>query len=310
MARLRRGWVGYLFASPWLVGFFTLTLVPIVASLLLSLLKWNGMTLGTWEWVGLDNYARAIQHDKFVGKALWNTFYYSFLAVPLGLTVSLGLAVLLNQKIRGINFFRTIFYMPHVIGGVATIMMWIWVFNPDFGLLNSMLRAGASVLQAVGLVSETWQPPTWLNDPQWAKPSLIIMSVWGAGGAMLIFLAALQNVPQQLYEAAEIDGAGRWRKFRHITVPQISPAIFFNLVMGIIGSFQVFNQAYIISRGTGEPRGSLLFYVLYLYLKGFHDFEMGYASALAWILFVIILALTLIVLRSSAMWVYYEGERN
>jgi len=306
-SRLTRGWVGYLFASPWLVGFLGLTLLPMIASLVLSLLKWNGVTLGEWQWVGAANYRHAIE-DEFVGKALWNTFFYSFLAVPLGLTVSLGLAVLLNQKLRGINLFRTIFYMPHVIGGVATIMMWIWVFNPDFGILNTALRAGGSVLQGIGLLSADWQPPSWLNDERWSKPSLIIMSVWGAGGAMLIFLAALQNVPEQLYEAADIDGAGRWRKFRHITVPQISPAIFFNLVMGIIGSFQVFNQAYIISRGTGEPRNSLLFYVLYLYLKAFHDFEMGYASALAWILFVIILALTLIVIRSSALWVYYEGE--
>ena len=309
MARLRRGWVGYLFASPWLVGFFTLTLVPIVASLLLSLLKWNGMTLGTWEWVGLDNYVRAIRNDVFVGRALWNTFYYSFLAVPLGLTVSLGLAVLLNQKIRGIHFFRTIFYMPHVIGGVATIMMWIWVFNPDFGLLNSALRAVAGPLMALGVVDPAWQPPGWLYSEEWAKPALVIMSVWGAGGAMLIFLAALQNVPEQLYEAARIDGAGRLAQFRHVTLPQISPAIFFNLVMGIIGTFQVFNQAYIITGGSGGQGKSLLFYVLYLYNKAFVDFEMGYASALAWVLFLIILALTMLVVRSSSLWVYYEGER-
>lgn len=307
--RSRRGWAGYLFASPWLVGFFGLTLLPIVASLLLSLVSWNGVNLKQIEWVAADNYRQALQ-DELVAKALWNTAFYSFIAVPLGLVVSLALAVLLNQKLRGIHFFRTIFYMPHVIGGVATIMMWMWVFNPDFGVLNSLIRAVAWPLQQLGWVSAQWQPPKWLYDPSWSKPSLIIMSVWGAGGAMLIFLAALQNVPQQLYEAADIDGAGRWRKFRHITVPQISPAIFFNLVMGIIGSFQVFNQAYIISGGTGRPAKSTLFYVLYLYQQAFHHFRMGYASALAWILFVIILALTLIVLRSSVLWVYYEGEEG
>lgn len=293
MARLRRGWVGYLFASPWLVGFFALTLVPIVASLLLSLLKWNGMTLGTWEWVGLDNYTRAIQHDKFVGKALWNTVYYSFLAVPLGLTVSLGLAVLLNQKIRGINFFRTIFYMPHVIGGVATIMMWIWVFNPDFGVLNSILRAAASVLQAVGLVSKSWQPPTWLNDPQWAKPSLIIMSVWGAGGAMLIFLAALQNVPQQLYEAAQIDGAGKWAMFTNVTWPQLAPTTFFIVVMSCIGGLQGgFQQARVMTQGG--PAGTTTTLAYYIYTKAFEEFQIGYASAVAWVLFSIIFVVTMV----------------
>ena len=193
-----------------------------------------------------------------------------------------------------------------VIGGVATIMMWMWVFNPDFGLLNAFLRICADALAYIGLIERGWEPPKWLYDPKWSKPSLILMSLWGAGGAMLIFLAALQNVPEQLYEAARIDGANRLQQFRHVTVPQISPAIFFNLVMGIIGSFQVFNQAYIMT--GGGPARSTLFYVLYLYQKAFEDFEMGYASALAWILFVIIFAFTMLIVRSSAFWVYYEGE--
>jgi len=327
--RTRWGAVGYLFASPWLVGFLALTLLPMIASMLLSFCQWKGLDLSEIEWVGAEHYAEAARGisnglrtdfgaevtDKDPGDldvyiALKNTVYYTFLAVPLGLTVSLLLAVLLNQKLKGISIFRTIFYMPHVIGGVATIMMWMWVFNPDFGLLNSALRAIAQPLIGMGLLEHGWEPPGWLYSEQWSKPALIVMSVWGAGGAMLIFLAALQNVPEQLYEAARIDGAGRVAQFWHVTVPQISPAIFFNLVMGIIGTFQVFNQAYIITGGSGGQGKSLLFYVLYLYNKAFTDFEMGYASALAWILFAIILAFTLLVVKSSSAWVYYEGERS
>ena len=326
---LPRSAVGYLFISPWLAGLVLLTLLPMVASLLLSMTEWNGLNLAQIKWVGLDNYREACAGiangvrelaglardadnpgDPDVWIALKNTFYYTFLAVPLGLCVSLLLAVLLNRQIRGISIFRTIFYMPHVIAGVATIMMWIWIFNPDFGLLNTMLRWAAGGLIRLGVLRASWQPPKWLADPEWSKLSLVLMSVWGAGGAMLIFLAALQNVPEQLYEAARIDGAGRWQQFLHVTVPQISPAIFFNLVMGIIGTFQVFNEAYIITGGTGEPRKSLLFYVLYLYQRAFQDFQMGYASALAWILFVIILCFTMLVVRSGAWWVYYEGERR
>ncbi len=327
--------IGYLFASPWLVGFLSLTLLPMIASLLLSFCQWKGLDLSEIEWVGTGHYREALRGirvgawrdmeritrpaeaavfqdpgDEDVYIALKNTVYYTFLAVPVGLCVSLMLAVLLNQRLRGIGLFRTIFYMPHVIGGVATIMMWMWVFNPDFGLLNGALRVAADPLIEMGLVDRSWRPPGWLYSEQWSKPALVVMSVWGAGGAMLIFLAALQNVPEQLYEAARIDGAGRIAQFRHVTLPQISPAIFFNLIMGIIGTFQVFNQVYIITGGTGAPGKSLLFYVLYLYNKAFVDFQMGYASALAWILFVIILALTMLVVRSSSLWVYYEGERR
>ncbi len=299
-SRLRSNLTGYLFASPWLVGFFLLTAGPMILSFLFAFMHWDQKAGGRIEWVGLANYAEAFR-DPDVGKALANTAFYSFLSVPLGLAVSLGLAMLLNQKLRGIAVFRTIFYMPSVIGGVATIMMWLWVFNPDYGLLNSFLRwvLGLFGARAVEL-------PKWLLDEKWAKPALILMSLWGAGGAMLIFLAALQNVPDSLYEAAEIDGAGRWRKFINITVPQISPAIFFNLVMGVIGSFQVFAQAFLMT--AGGPNKATLFYVLYLYQKAFQDLQFGYASALAWILFAIIMVFTLLILRSSKLWVYYESE--
>ena len=302
----RRNLAGYLFASPWLLGFFVLTAGPMILSFLFAFMRWDQRASGAIEWVGVDNYVTAFR-DADVWRALGNTAFYSFISVPLGLSVALGLAVLLNQKLRGIAIFRTIFYMPSVIGGVATIMMWIWVFNPDYGLLNGALRQGLDLLAWLGIPgARTWELPKWLVDEQWAKPSLILMSLWGAGGAMLIFLAALQNVPDSLYEAADIDGAGRWRKFVHITVPQISPAIFFNLVMGVIGSFQVFAQAFLMT--NGGPNKATLFYVLYLYQRAFQDLQFGYASALAWILFVIIMAFTLLILRSGKLWVYYEGE--
>ncbi len=297
---------GHLFAAPWLIGFLCLMLFPMGASIFLSFTEWNGINISQIEWVGLENYRQATQ-DENVWISLYNTAYYSFLAVPIGLAMALFLAVLLNQKLPGISIFRTIFYMPAVIGGVGTIMMWIWIFNPDFGILNIFLRGCADFLAMLRIIEPGWEPPLWLYDPRWSKPSLILMSLWGTGGAMLIFLAALQNVSEELYEASRSDGATRLRQFWHITVPQISPAIFFNLVMGVIGSFQVFDAAYIMT--DGGPARSTLFYVLYLYNKAFLDFEMGYASALAWILFVIIFAFTLLVIRSGKLWVYYEGER-
>jgi len=310
--RRRENLKGYLFASPWLFGFFVLTVGPMILSLLFGFIQWDGMNVGEIQWVGFGNYVRAYE-DPDVATALCNTAFYSFLSVPLGLSVALGLAILLNQNLKGISIFRTIFYMPSVIGGVATVMMWLWVFNPDYGLLNDVLRSGQDLLVRIGLgdapvvgkVAKA-ELPKWVFDEQWAKPSLILMHLWGSGAAMLIFLAALQNVPDSLYEAADLDGAGRWRKFLHITVPQISPAIFFNLIMGIIGSFQVFAQAYLMT--SGGPNKATLFYVLYLFNKAFLDFEIGYASALAWILFAIIMAFTLLILRSSKLWVYYGGE--
>ena len=306
----RFGLTGYLFASPWLVGFFLLIAFPMVASLLLSFTEWNGISLSQIRWVGLENFTSALrldeQGDDLVYTALWNTMVFSFVSVPLGLTVALMLAVLLNQSLRGISLFRTVFYMPHVIGGIATIMMWLFVFNPDAGLMNMVIRPFYSALISIGVLDPTASPPAWIYDSTWSKPSLIIMAVWGVGGAMLIFLAGLQNVPDQLYEAADIDGAGRWGKFINVTVPQLTPTIFFNLVMGVIGSFQVFNEAYIMTKGG--PDNSTLFFVLYLYRQAFEQFNLGYASALAWILFVIIMAFTLVILRSSKMWVYYEGD--
>lgn len=302
----RESMTGYLFAMPWIVGFFGLALGPMIVSFLLAFIRWDGISTETIAWVGLGNYARAAA-DPDVAIALWNTAWYSFISVPLGLAVALILALLLNQPLRGIALFRTIFYMPALVGGVATIMMWLWVFNPEYGLLNSVLLRSWHLLAALGLEQAAdWPLPKWIFSDLWAKPALILMSLWGTGASMLIFLAALQNVPESLYEAAELDGAGPWRKFAFVTIPQISPALFFNLVMGIIGSFQVFTSAFIMTKGG--PANATYFFVLGIYLNAFQFLKMGYASALGWMLAAIILVLTLLAFRSSGRWVHYEGQ--
>lgn len=290
---------GYTFASPWLIGFLVFTLGPMLFSLYLSFTDWSAQsTLETIGWIGWDNFKKLLTGDRYFWISLENTFYYTFLAVPLGICGALFLAILLNQKVKGISIFRTIFYLPSIVSGVATAVLWTWVFNPQFGIVNGFL----SHLGISG--------PGWLSEPAWAKPTLIIMSLWGLGGSMLIYLAGLQNIPEHLYEVAELDGASPFQKFRYVTIPALTPTIFFNLVMNIIGSFQVFTTAYVVSDGRGGPQDSTLFYVLYLYQKAFHEYEMGYAAALAWILFLIILAFTLLVIKSSPLWVYYEGERK
>ncbi len=313
---------GYLFASPWLIGFLLLLVGPMAFSLVLCVCDWNGITSfsGNADFVGLDNFRKVFTSDKYFWIALYNTVFYSCISVPLGICTSLSLATLLNTKIRGISFFRTVFYLPNVLAGVATIMMWSWLLNPDFGGINVVLeKTGVEglvswLIQVIpgldGFMTRhqiTW-PPLWLVDEAWAKPGLILMSLWGAGGGMLIYLAGLQNIPKHLYEVAEIDGAGKIRQFFTITVPMLTPTIFFNLVMSIIGSFQVFAQSFLMT--NGGPNNATLFYVLYLYRKAFQHFQMGYASALAWVLFAIILSLTMVVLKSSKLWVYYEGEKR
>ena len=291
---------GYLFASPWLIGFLCLTLGPMLFSLGLSFCRWDLNMPGSQRFVGILNYAELLFNDRLLWKALYNTAYYSFFGVPLAMIMALTLAMLLNQKVKGIYFYRTVFYLPSIVAGVATIVMWQWLFNPEFGMVNE-------ILGFFGLPR-----PGWLVQPAWCKPVLIIMRVWTVGAAMLIYLAGLQGIPQHLYEVADIDGAGPIRKFFAITLPMLTPTIFFNLVMSIIGSFQIFTAAYVLVGNPmlGGPDDSLLFYVYYLYRSAFVTFRMGYASAMAWILFVIILAFTMLVIRSSGLWVYYEGERR
>jgi len=281
---------GYLLISPWLIGFLVFTLIPMIASLYLSFTNYE--LFKQTQWTGLSNYIR-LGRDKLVGIALYNTAYYVFIGVPLRLIFALLLAVLLNQKIKGTTIFRTLFYLPSVTSSVAMALLWLWLFNPDFGLINYIL----SLLGIKG--------PGWLVDARWSKPALIIMSLWGVGPTMMIFLAGLQGIPESLYEAAILDGATNFRKFISITLPLLSPVMLFNLIIQIIQSFQVFTSAYVMT--GGGPVNSTLFYVLYLFRIAFQFLEMGYGSALAWVLFAIILVFTVIQMKLSSYWVYYEG---
>lgn len=288
----REAMEGYLYIAPWLIGFLFLTLGPVVFSFIMSFSQWD--MISSPKMVGFSNYVTIATDDFRFRQSLKVTVLYAAFSVPLGVACSLALAMLLNLSVRGMRVFRSIFYVPAILPGVAVAMVWLAVFRPQGGIFNS-------ILGWFGL-----GPLPWLTSPDWALPSFIIMSLWGIGGGMIIYLAGLQSVPTQLYEAAEIDGAGRWARFRNVTLPMISPTIFFNLVMGIIGSFQVFTSSFVMT--GGGPAYSTLFYVLYLYQKAFNYLQMGYACALAWILFVIILTLTLIVFKTSARWVYYEAE--
>jgi multiple sugar transport system permease protein len=283
----------YLFASPWLIGLVVLEIGPIIASAVLSFTDYPVIVAP--KWIGLANYQHMLFDDDLVWQALKVTTFYCLGAIPLGVIAAFLLALLLNQPIRGIAAYRTIYYLPSVISGVPVALLFIWILNPDFGVVNNALRA-------VGI----HDPPQWLFSEDWVIPAFILLSLWGVGGAMIIYLAGLQSIPTHLYEAAEIDGAGAFGKFRHVTIPMVSPVILFNLVIGVIGAFQIFTPVFIMTQG-GPANASLVF-VLYLYNNAFRWFKMGYASALAWLLFFIILALTLLVIRWSAAWVYYEGK--
>lgn len=284
---------GYLFVLPLLIGLLFFTVWPVFQSLLISFCKYNIIT--SPKFIGTKNYVELF-HDPLFWQSLKVTVIYSIVSVPLGLGAGLLVALLMNQKVKGIAIFRTIYYLPAVVSGVAVSLLWMWIFNPDYGLANVALKS-------VGIPAQQW-----LNSPKTSLTSLIIMSLWGIGGGMVIYLAGLQGVPQQLYEAAEIDGANSFQQFRHVTIPMLTPVIFYNLVMGIIGSFQVFTQAFVMT--SGGPVNSTLFYVLYLFRQAFNYFHMGYASAMAWVLFAIILVLTMLVFKSSGAWVYYEGDRR
>jgi len=280
----------YLFISPWLIGFLAFTLGPMIASLFLSFTKYDVIT--PMRWIGLENFRIAFTTDPLFWQSLKVTTIYVFGSVPLQMALGLVVAVLMNQALRGITLFRTIYYVPAVISGVPLALLWMAIFNP-YGVVNGFLSR-------LGL-----KGPNWLFSEEWVIPAFIIMSLWGIGGTMIIYLAALQSVPQHLYEAADLDGAGALAKFWTVTVPMISPVIFFNLVMAVIGSFQTFTNALVMT--AGGPNNASLFYMLHLYRNAFSYFKMGYGCALAWVLAVIILALTMLVIRSSPAWVYYEG---
>jgi multiple sugar transport system permease protein len=284
----REAWEALLFLSPWIIGFLLFTGGPIVYSLVLSFYRWD--IIRPAEFVGLANY-RQMGHDPLLAKALANTIVYASMSIPSSVCVALAMALLLNQNVRGLRVFRTIFYLPTLTQGVATYAIWAVVFDPDTGPLNRFLRHFME------------HPPKWLLDPAWAKPALVLMSLWSVGGMMLIFLAGLQDIPRQLYEAAEIDGAGPVRRFFHVTLPMLSPTLFFNLIISTIGAFQVFTSAFVLTEGG--PSHATLFYVYHLFNRAFVNFNMGYASALAWLLFAIVLMLTMVQIKLGKRWVHY-----
>jgi multiple sugar transport system permease protein len=287
----------YLLISPWVIGFLVFQMGPMLASLGFSFAKYD--VIRPAAWIGLDNYQEMLFDDPLFWQSLKVTGTYAFLAVPLGIVVSLFLAVLLNQRIPALSIFRTVFYLPSVISGVAVSLLWLWMLNPTFGLINYLLR----VLFGI-------QGPKWLLSGPWVIPSFVLMSLWSVGGSLVIYLAALQSVPTELYEAASLDGATAWRRFWHVTLPMISPVILFTFITGIIGSLQTFTQAYVMSdRGRGGPHYASLFYGLYLFQNAFRYFRMGYASALAWVLFLIILLLTGLTFKISSERVFYAGGR-
>ncbi len=283
---------GFLCISPWLFGFLVLVFGPMLFSLAMSFTDWD--MINRAEFVGLANYHDIVFDDFRFRQSLKVTAIYAFTAVPLGLISSLSLALLLNMKLKGMHVARAIFYLPAILPPVAMAMVWQIVFKQHGGVANTLL----------GFFGV--EPIAYFTSTQWALPTFVVMSLWGIGGSMIIFLAGLQSVPSQLYEAAEIDGAGTARKFSTITLPMVSPTILFNVIVGIIGSFQVFTTSLVITEGG--PAYSTLFYVLYLYQKAFVFLQMGYACALAWILFAVVLGLTLLILKTSAGWVYYEAE--
>jgi len=295
---------GYMFTSPWLLGFVVFTAGPIVVSVIFSFSRFD--VLHPAEWIGTENYATMfLGRDPTFWKSLWNTLFM-MMGIPVGMAVGLAVAMLLNTKVSGMSLYRTVYYLPAIVPTVASAILWIWVFNPTNGLLNAVIDVTINPL--LGLFGHHWTPK-WLTDPGplfGSKMAMIIMGLWGAGSGMIIWLAGLQGVPQHLYDAAIVDGAGPWRRFRNVTIPHLSPYIFFNLIMGIIGTLQIFEQSYVMTQGG--PVDSTLFYVYYLFNKAFRYFEMGFASAQAWFLFIIILILTLIQLRLAKLWVYYESD--
>lgn len=285
---------GYLFVAPFILGFLIFMLGPMLFSFIGSFTDYN--LTSKMNFIGFDNFKRMLFSDQLFWKSLYNTVFFTLFNVPLTTMFSIFLAVMLNQRIRGIRIFRTIFYLPAILSGVAIYVLWMQLLSPSTGLVNTAL---------------SWlhiQGPAWLYDPNWTKPALIIMKIWSSGGAMLLYLATLQNVPTPLYESAEIDGASIWQRFRHITLPLITPIIFYDVITSTIGSFQIFQEAYVMtSNGQGGPANSLLFFNLHMWNKAFVGFDMGYAMAMSLVLFLIVLVLTLINLKLAPRWVHYAG---
>ncbi|HEY2495243.1 MAG TPA: sugar ABC transporter permease [Paenibacillus sp.] len=293
--RRRYSWGGvapYLFIFPWIFGFLVFTLGPLLFSLIISFFDWP--IVGEVHFIGLGNYVDMFTDDPLFWKSFGVTLKFAALFVPLNIAVSLGLAILLNQKARGSGIFRTAFYFPSVISGVALAMIWSWVYSGDYGILNYFLSI-------IGV-----QGPDWLNDTRWSLVAMVIASLWGQGAMMLIFLAGLKGIPKDLYESASIDGASKFRQFVSVTIPMLSPTILFNLITSIIAAFQQLTLALLLT--GGGPMKSTYFYAMYMYENAFKFFKMGYSAANAWFMFLIVLSLTFLVFKSSEAWVFYEGE--
>ncbi|SDM89731.1 carbohydrate ABC transporter permease [Bacillus sp. OK048] len=294
--RRKTFFTGLLFVSPWIIGFVLFQLYPIVMSAYYSLTEYN--LFNPPEWVGLENYSELFADDKFY-LSLYNTVFITIFGLIPQLIFTLIMAVILNMNVKGKSLYRTIYFLPTLVPAIASSLLWMWLFNSQYGLINEFLGS-------IGLIE-----PNWLLDPAYTKFAIIIMGFWGTGTNTVMYLAALQGVPRTFYEAAEIDGANRWQKFWHITIPAISPITLYLLIMGLIGSFQIFTQADVLgtqAQSIGGPENSMLFYAIYLYQTGFKFLNYGVASAMAWILFIIVLILTLVIFRTSARWVYYGGE--
>ena len=286
----------YLFLSPWLIGLALFWVIPILASVLLSMSEWNIITPP--HWLGTQNYREMLFEDRTFWVSIRVTLKYMLLSVPLYLVCGLLLSLLLNLKIRGINLFRTILFLPSVLSGVAVAVLWVALLNPDVGAINEVLRT-------LGISD----PPRWLDSPTWAVPSVVLVGLWGIGGGAIIYLAGLQNISAQLYEAALLDGAGPWQRFRYVTLPMLTPTLLFVLLTGLIDAFQVFDIAYVLSRGgQGGLGDSLQFYLINLWNEAFVNGRYGYASALAWVMVLVAAAVILLIFRTSGRWVYYEYD--
>jgi multiple sugar transport system permease protein len=304
LARREAIWF-WVFISPWVIGFLVFTLYPILASAYYSLTVYN--ISSPPRWTGFDNYV-SLWKDRVFWKSLQVTSYFTLLSVPLGIVLGIALAVLLNQKVPGVGVFRTLYYLPSLMAGsVAVALLFSWLLNPQFGVINLFIR---NLVGTNGLIPLGWNGPRWLQDPNWVIPAYTMMSLWGFGSTMLIYLSALQGVPTALYEAAEIDGANRIQRFFRVTIPMISPVILFTFITGVIGAFQQFTQAYVISNGDGSPAYASMFYNLYLFLNAFRRYRLGMASAQAWILMVIVLLLTVAMFWVSRRYVYYESDEE
>lgn len=290
----REALAGYAFISPWLLSFVFFMAIPFFASFFISFTRWN--IVSSPKWIGLKNYEHIFTSDKAFYQSLKVTFRYALIYLPLTTAAGLATAMALNVRVKAVGLFRALFYLPYVAPQIAATLIWMWVLNPRYGLLNT-------ILGWVGI-----EGPNWFHDPDTALYGIILIALWGVGGSAVIYLAGLQNIPETLYEAAEIDGANSWQKFWKVTIPMLSPTIFFQLTVELIGVFQTFTPAFVAT--NGGPLKSTYFYMLHIYNKAWQSLRMGYASALAWILTIIIMILTALIFKSSALWVHYEAEKK